>query len=192
MDRRIDVFLSKAKTWTAELARLRTILLECGLTEEFKWRSPCYSFESHNVAIMGELKDRCTIGFFKGALLKDAAAFLDKPGPNTQSARVIRFTSVAQIEQMESTLRDYVFQGIELEKAGLKVDFKAKTELAFPPELHGMFQQDPDFRTSFLALTPGRQRAYNLYFTAPKQSKTRMARIEKSVPRILDGIGLND
>ena len=184
--------MSKAKTWTAELARLRTILLDCGLTEEFKWRSPCYSFENHNVAIMGELIDGCTIGFFKGTLLKDAAGILDKPGPNTQSARVIRFTSVAQIEEMESTLRAYVFAAIEVEKAGLKVDFKAKTEPAFPAELQAMFQQDPDLKTSFHALTPGRQRAYNLHFTAAKQAKTRMARIEKCVPRILDGIGLND
>ena len=141
---------------------------------------------------MGELIDGCTIGFFKGALLKDAAGILDKPGPNTQSARVIRFTSVAQIEEMESTLRAYVFEAIELEKAGLKVDFKAKTQPAFPAELQAMFQQGPDLKTSFHALTPGRQRAYNLHFTAAKQAKTRMARIEKCVPRILDGIGLND
>lgn len=191
-DRRIDVFLGKAKTWGAELARLRMILLDCGLTETFKWRSPCYAFEGHNVAIMGELKDCCTLGFFKGALLKDADSILDKPGPNTQSARVIRFTSLAQIAAMESTLKTYVKEAVAVEKAGLKVDFKEKTDLVFAPELLTCFQENAAFKEAFQALTPGRQRAYNMHFNAAKQSKTRVARIEKSFPRILDGIGLND
>jgi len=192
MNPEVDTFLSKAKKWTQELAKLRAILLDCGLHEEIKWGGPCYTFDGNNVAIIGELTDCCVLSFFKGALLNDAEQILHKPGENTQAARVVKLTSVQQINKLEPTLKAYIYEAIEIEKAGLKVDFKEKTELIFSEELEAKFKENPALEKAFKALTPGRQRAYILHFTAPKQSRTRASRIEKSIQLILDGKGLND
>jgi uncharacterized protein YdeI (YjbR/CyaY-like superfamily) len=192
MNPKVDTYLSKLEKWQKELQQLRQIVLDCGLREELKWGSPCYSFGKNNVAIIGGLKEYCVLSFFKGALLNDAHGILEKPGENTQSARVIPFTSVGQINKMETILKAYIYEAIEVEKAGLKVDFKEKTALVFPEELQKKLKENPELKATFNALTPGRQRAYNLYFSAPKQSKTRESRIEKCIPRILKGKGLAD
>lgn len=191
-DPRVDAFFQKAKKWRAEMEQLRSIVLACGLTEELKWYQPCYTYQGNNVAIISSFKDHCLLGFFKGALLKDEKGILSKPGENTQSARQARFTSKAEITQLRSTLKSYIKESIANEKAGLKVQFKKITEHAVPEELQQKFKKDPSFQTAFQALTPGRQRAYLLHFSAAKQSQTRMARIEKCTPRILKGKGLND
>jgi uncharacterized protein YdeI (YjbR/CyaY-like superfamily) len=188
----VDGFIRKSQPWQEELKQLRAILLDSPLTEEVKWRAPCYTFEGHNVAFIGGFKDNCVLSFIKGALLKDPKGLLTKPGENTQSARVIRFTSLQEIIDLKPTLKAYILEAIELEKSGAKVDFKEKTQLVFPEELQKKFDQDTAFEAAFAALTPGRQRAYNLYFTAPKQSKTRESRVEKYRQQILDGKGMND
>jgi uncharacterized protein YdeI (YjbR/CyaY-like superfamily) len=192
MNAKVDAYLSKAKKWRKELDQLRKIILDCGLSEELKWGSPCYTFQKNNIVIIGELKDCCVLSFFKGSLLNDANGILLKPGENTQGARLIRFTNVPEIVKMEPILKAYIYEAIELEKAGLKVDFKEKTELIFPEELQKKLDKIPALKAAFNALTPGRQRAYNLYFSAPKQSKTREARVEKCMPKILNGKGLTD
>lgn len=182
----------KARTWQEELKALREILLDSPLTEELKWSVPCYTFQKSNVVILSALKESCTLSFFKGALLKDPHGILTKPGENTQAGRLIRFTSVQQIVELASIVKAYIAEAIEIEKSGVKVNFKAKGELVYPEELQTQFAHHPALKTAFEALTPGRQRGYLLYFTAPKQSKTRASRIEKSIPSILDGKGLND
>ena len=182
----------KVHKWQEEMARLRRILLDCGLTEEVKWSVPCYTFQDGNILLMSAFVDYCALSFFKGALLKDDKGILEAPGENTQAARLIRFTGVAQIAELETAIRAYVGEAIELEKAGLQVDFKAKNELQFPPELEEKFARDPDFYDAFQALTPGRQRGYLLYFTGAKQSQTRNARIEKYRAKILEGKGFHD
>jgi uncharacterized protein YdeI (YjbR/CyaY-like superfamily) len=192
MNPKVDTFLSKAENWQEEMEALRTILLDCDLVEEWKWRSPCYTFQGNNIAIIGGFKNHCVLSFFKGALLNDGEGILEKPGENTQAARVIRFTSVQEIQAQETTLSAYIFEAIEVEKAGLSIDFKEKNELVLVEELLYKFEELPTFKTAFEALTPGRQRGYNLFFSAPKQSKTRTTRIEKYTQRILDGIGIND
>lgn len=189
MNSKVDEYLSKADKWQDELKQLRAILLDCMLTEELKWKSPCYTYQGNNVSIIGGLKDYCVLSFFKGALLNDPEGILEKPGDNTQSGRVIPFTSVRQIVKMESILKAYIHEAIEVEKAGLKVDFKKEP---VPEELQQKMDELPAFKTAFNALTPGRQRAYILYFSAPKQSKTRVSRIEKYMQRILDGKGMHD
>lgn len=188
----VDGYIRKNKPWSPELETLRAIVLDCGLTEEVKWRVPCYTFEGHNVVFLGAFKDACTLSFVKGALLTDAKNILELPGPNTQSARVIRFTELKQIQKMKAALKAYIRQAIAAEKAGLKVAFKKITEHQIPDELAAKFEEDPAFEKVFRALTPGRQRAYLLHFGGAKQSKTRTARIEKHMPRILDGKGLDD
>ncbi|CAL1519461.1 DUF1801 domain-containing protein [Chitinophaga sp. MM2321] len=192
MNPKVDAYFSKVEKWQKELEKLRMILLDCMLTEELKWGAPCYTFRKSNIAIIGGLKEYCVLSFFKGALLNDANGILVKPGDNTQSARVIPFTKVREIVEMEPILKAYIFEAIEVEKAGLKVDFKEKTALIFPEELQRKLDENPAFKRAFHALTPGRQRAYNLYFSAPKQSKTRDSRIEKCMQQILNGKGLND
>jgi len=192
MNPKVDQFLSKAKKWPDELARLRTIVLDCGLTEEFKWYQPCYTFQNNNVAIISEFKDYCSLAFFKGALLSDASALLIRPGENTQSGRQLRFTNVAQINEIEPVIKAYLYEAIEVEKAGLTVSYKKTDEYNIPEELQNKFNTFPALKTAFEALTPGRQRAYILHFSAPKQSKTRESRIEKYIPQILNGKGLND
>ena len=188
----VDGYIRKNKQWSQELEALRKIVLDCGLTEEVKWRVPCYTFEGHNIVFVGSFKDACTLSFVKGALLKDPKGILELPGPNTQSARLIKFTEAKQIVKMKSTLKAYIREAIEAEKAGLKVAFKKIDEHETPEELQAKFDEDPTFEKAFRALTPGRQRAYLLHFCGAKQSKTRTARIEKHAQRIFDGKGLND
>jgi uncharacterized protein YdeI (YjbR/CyaY-like superfamily) len=192
MNPKVDGYLRKSKQWQEELRKLRMILLDCPLTEEVKWRHPCYTFQEHNIVILGRFKESCVLTFVKGALLKDVKGVLVKPGENTQAARVIRFTNVAQIVELEPILKAYVRQAIEVEKAGLKVKFKKITEFKIPKELKNKFGEMPALKTAFAALTPGRQRGYLLYFSAAKQSKTRESRIEKCTQRILKGNGLDD
>jgi uncharacterized protein YdeI (YjbR/CyaY-like superfamily) len=190
-DPKVDAFLSRAKKWQEEFKKLRKIVLDCGLTEELKWRLPCYTFQKSDIAIIQGFKEYCALMFFKGALLKDANGILVRPG-ETQAARQLRFTNVREIVEMEPILKAYIHEAIELEKAGLKVDFKKTTEYRIPEEFQNKLDEIPALKTAFEALTPGRQRAYILYFSAPKQSKTRESRVEKYMQQIFDGKGLND
>jgi uncharacterized protein YdeI (YjbR/CyaY-like superfamily) len=192
MNPKVDGYLRRAKKWQKELQELRRIVLDCPLTEELKWRAPCYTFQNNNIVLIGAFKEYCVLNFIKGALLKDAKGVLVKPGENTQVARVIRFTNVREIVAMEPTLKAYINEAIEAEKAGLKVKLKKITEHTVPEELQNKLDEIPALRTAFGALTPGRQRAYLLYFSAPKQSKTRESRVEKCMQRILHGKGLDD
>ena len=192
MNPKVDVYLTKAKKWQEELEKLRIIILDCQLAEELKWGKPCYTFEKHNIVIILPLKEYCALLFCKGALLNDANGILITPGENTQAARQIRFTNVREIVEMETILKAYIHEAIEVEKAGLKVNFKKITEFLIPDELQNKLGEIPALKTAFNALTPGRQRAYILYFSAPKQSKTRESRVEKCRQQILDGKGLND
>jgi len=192
MNPKVDEYLSKAKKWQEEMEKLRMIILDCQLTEELKWGKPCYTFQKSNIVIIIGLKEYCALLFFKGALLKDANGILIKPGENTQAGRQIRFTNVREIVEMEPILKAYIYEAIEVEKAGLKVNFKKNTELIIPEEFQNKLDEIPALKTAFDALTPGRQRAYILYFSAPKQSKTRESRVEKCMQKILDGKGLND
>jgi uncharacterized protein YdeI (YjbR/CyaY-like superfamily) len=187
---KVDAFVGRAKTWQGEIQKIRSILLECGLDEELKWGKPCFSFEGKNVAIIQPFKAHCSLMFFKGALLKDTHGLLRSQGENTQSALRLEFTSEAQVKK--AVLAGYVKQAIEVEKAGLKVDFKAKRELELPEELTKILKKDRPLAKAFQALTPGRQRAYVMHFAAAKQSQTRIARIEKAAPQILAGKGMND
>lgn len=181
----------KVHKWTVQLELLRTIVLDCGLNEELKWGVPCYTFQNSNVLIVSAFKEYCSISFFKGALLNDTNGILEKQGGNTQAARLIKFTNVEKIKELEPVLKAYIYEAVEVEKAGLKVAFKKNSE-PIPEELEKKFEKDPFLKTAFEALTPGRQRGYILYFSAPKQSKTRILRIEKSIRKILNGEGLND
>lgn len=192
MNSKVDEYFSKLEKWREELEHLRTILLDCLLEEELKWGSPCYAFQHTNVAIIGGLKEYCVLSFFKGALLADPEGILTQPGENTQAARVIPFTGVRQIQEMEPTLKAYIYEAIEIEKAGLKVPFIQASALNFPVEFQHKLDEMPALKAAFSTLTPGRQRAYILHFSAPKQSKTREARIEKCIPAILQGKGLLD
>ena len=184
--------LCKVNNWRSELEHLRQIVLECGLTEELKWRQPCYIYEGSNILLIAAFKEYCIISFFKGVLLKDPKGVLVNPGENSQAVRQFRFTDVKEIVKKEAVIKKYIKEAIAVEKAGLKINFKEKTELKLPEELLKIFQENPAFEEAFKALTPGRQRAYNLYFSAAKQSKTRISRIQKYTPQIMKGIGLND
>jgi uncharacterized protein YdeI (YjbR/CyaY-like superfamily) len=188
----INDFLNNAVRWRQELEKLRAICLDCGLTEEVKWGQPCYTLNKNNVVIIGELKDHCTLSFFKGALLYDAEGILTKPGENTQAGRWIKFNSVRQIAEMEPVLKAYIYEAIEVEKAGLKVQLKTTADFVIPEEFQIRLDAMPALNTAFYALTPGRQRAYILHFSQPKQSKTRSERVEKYIPQILSGKGIND
>jgi uncharacterized protein YdeI (YjbR/CyaY-like superfamily) len=188
----VDGYLRKNKKWQKELEALRAIALETPLTEEVKWRVPCYTFEGKNVAFLGAFKESCVFSFVKGVLLRDAKKILQKPGENSQSVRVIRFTTVAQIHELAATLEAYVDEAIQVEKAGLKVKLMKPSEFKLPEELERKLKERPDLKAAFAALTPGRQRAYVLHFSGAKQSKTRETRIEKNVSRILAGKGLDD
>jgi uncharacterized protein YdeI (YjbR/CyaY-like superfamily) len=192
MNPKVDVYLSKAKKWQEELEKLRMIILDCQLTEELKWGKPCYTFQKSNIVLIIGFKEYCALIFCKGALLNDANGILIKPGENTQAGRQIRFTNVREIVELEPILKAYIYEAIEAEKAGLKVNFKKHTELIFPEEFQKKLDEIPGLKTAFEALTPGRQRAYNLYFSAPKQSKTRESRVEKCMQQILNKKGLND
>lgn len=192
MKPQIDEFISKLKKWQPEFTALRKIILGCGLEEDFKWKQPCYTFQQSNIIIIGSYKNYCVLSFLKGSLLQDAQGVLDKPGENSQSARVIRFTNLAEILKMEILLRAYIQEAIIVEQSGLKVFFKEITDHSIPEELQLKLNENSVFNAAFKALTPGRQRAYFLYFSAPKQSKTRESRIEKYLQQIIDGKGIND
>lgn len=181
----------KVHRWTLELKQLRSIILDCGLIEESKWGAPCYTFQNKNVLMLSALKEYCCISFFKGSLLSDHKNLLVKPGPNSQAARLFKFTHVDEIEKIKDDIKASIFESIEVEKAGLNVSFKKNPE-PIPEELEAKFEEDHFLKTAFEALTPGRQRGYILHFSQPKQSKTRVSRIEKCMPMIFNGIGLND
>lgn len=182
----------KVHNWTLELETLREIVLECGLTEELKWGVPCYTFDGNNIVIIGAFKEYCMISFFKGVLLKDTHKILTKQGENSQSGRLIKFTDVRQIVELENVIKDYILEAVEIEKSGGKVELKQVADYEIPAELQDKFEQDADFQTAFFALTAGRQKGYILHFSQAKQSKTRVERIEKSVPNIFIGKGLHD
>lgn len=181
----------KVHTWQEELVALRKLVLDCGLKEEYKWSQPCYTFQNNNVLIVSAFKDYAFISFFKGSLLKDSREMLVAPGKSSQAARQLRFTEVKDIFDKESQIKSYIQESIEIEKKGLKVQFKKDVE-PIPDELQQKFEENPHFKKAFNKLTPGRQRGYLLHFSQPKQAKTRTARIERCMPKILNGEGLND
>lgn len=182
----------KVHAWPRELNELRRIVLDCGLTEERKWGVPCYTFQGANVLIVAAFKGHAALSFFKGALLSDSHGLLEMPGADSQSGRWIKCTDYREILAKEGVLRSYIYEAIEVERAGLKVDFKAKHELVYPQELLEIFAANPEFAAAFEALTPGRKRGYILHFTQPKQSATRTSRIEKCMDRIMEGKGMQD
>ncbi len=192
MNPKVDFYFSKAKNWQEEIKKLRTIILDCHLTEELKWGVPCYTFEKSNIVLIHVFKEYCALLFFKGALLKDAHSILVQQTENVQAARQIRFTNVREIVRMKPTLKAYIYEAVEVEEAGLKVDLKKTSEFKIPEEFQNKLNENSALKTAFDALTPGRQRGYVLYFSAPKQSKTRESRIEKCMKLILKGKGLND
>jgi uncharacterized protein YdeI (YjbR/CyaY-like superfamily) len=192
MNPEVDKFLSKAKKWQEEFEKLRIIILNCGLTEELKWGVPCYTFQKKNIVLIHGFKEYCALLFFKGALLKDTNGILIKPGKSTQAGRQVRFADAKEIVEMESILKAYIHEAIEVEKAGLKVNFKKTSDFKIPEEFQTKLDEMPALKTAFDALTPGRQRAYIHFFSTAKQSKTREVRVERYVQHILNGKGLND
>ena len=181
----------KVHNWPEELKLLRKIVLDCGLTEESKWGVPCYTYKGANVAIVSAFKDYAALSFFKGALLSDENNLLDKPGENSQAARLFKFTKPQQIIEIEDLIKAYIFEAIEVEKAGLKVEFKKDLE-PIPEELQTRLDEDPNLQSAFYALTPGRQRSYILHLSQAKQAKTRESRVEKCLPKIFSGKGFNE
>src|SRR6266699_2947233 len=192
MNPKVDWFFTKATEWQEEFEKLRNVCLDCGLTEELKWGCPCYTFEKRNIVLIHGFKEYCALLFFKGALLNDANGILIQQTENVQAARQIRFTNVREIVKMKPILKAYIYEAIEVEKAGLKVNFKKTTEFKVPEEFQNKLDEIPALKTAFDALTPGRQKGYLLYFSGAKQSKTRESRVEKCMPQILDGKGLDD
>lgn len=192
MNPKIESFFNATSKWQVEYQKLRSITLDCGLIEDYKWMHPCYTYRKSNVVLIHGFKEYCALLFHKGALLKDAEGLLIQQTENVQAARQIRFTSLQQIVEMEATLKAYVYEAIEVEKAGLKVPLKKTKEFAIPEEFQAKLDQNPSLKAAFEALTPGRQRGYLLYFSQAKQSKTREARVEKYTPHILGGRGLED
>ena len=192
MNPKVDFFFDKAEKWQAEFKQLRTIILDCGLTEELKWGQPCYTFQDSNIVLMHGFKEYCALLFFKGALLNDANDILIQQTENVQSARQIRFTNAKEIVKLKNILKAYIYEAIEVEKAGLKVKLKKTSDFRVPEEFQKKLDKNRALKEAFDALTPGRQRAYIFHFSQPKQSKTREARIEKCMHQILDGKGLND
>ncbi|MFC4096907.1 DUF1801 domain-containing protein [Euzebyella saccharophila] len=188
----VDQFLEKMTHWKSELTRLRELALECGLEETLKWGQPCYTHKGANVLLLGNFKDFCTISFFKGVLLNDPAGILEKAGENSRIARIIKFTQLSEISERWDVLKSYIFEAIEIENTGLKVEKQAENIQDFVKELQNRLSTDQKFATAFTALTPGRQRAYNIYFSAAKQATTREARIDKYTDRILKGFGFHD
>src|SRR5438093_13734568 len=189
---KVDFFFSKAKKWKEEFERLRAIVLDCGLTEELKWGKPCYTYQKSNIVLIHGFKEYCALLFMKGSLLKDAKGILVQQTENVQAARQIRFTNVREIVEMEPVLKAYIKEAIEVEKTGLKVDYKKTADFAIPEEFQNKLDEIPALKTAFDALTPGRQRGYILNFSAPKQAKTRESRVEKCMQQLLNGKGLND
>jgi uncharacterized protein YdeI (YjbR/CyaY-like superfamily) len=205
MNKGVDVYLTegcgrcnlvgtpkcKVHTWNNELVLLRTIILDCGLTEEVKWGSPCYTYNNKNVLMLAALKSYCAISFFKGVLLNDSKNILDKPGENSQHGRLIKFTKDSDLAAMEKTIKQYIKQAIEIEKAGLKVETVPNPE-HIPDEFKQVMDENPELKSAFFALTPGRQRSWILHFSSAKQAQTRISRIEKYTPKILQGKGFHD
>ena len=192
MNPEVEWFFEKDTQWQEEYLMLRKIILDCGLKEELKWGVPCYTLSGKNVVLMHGFKEYCALLFHKGALLKDTDSILVQQTENVQAARQIRFTGTEEIEELEAVLKAYIFEAIKVEKAGLKVELKKTRDFDSPEELQQVLEENPEFKTAFESLTPGRQRGYILYFAAPKQSKTRVSRIEKYWDQILKGKGLND
>jgi uncharacterized protein YdeI (YjbR/CyaY-like superfamily) len=192
MNKKVDAFLRGQKKWREEFTRLRTILLDSGLTEELKWGQPCYTLEGRNVILMHGFKEYCAVLFPKGALLKDPKGVLIQQTKNVQAARQIRFTSLRDVVKAERTLKAYVREAIEVERSGAKIAFKRTKDFEMPVELEDRLEKNAALSEAFAALTPGRQRAYLLYFSQAKQAKTREARVDKYVPKILEGLGLDD
>ena len=182
----------KVNTWREHLKLLRNIVIDCGLTEDFKWKQPCYTYNDRNVLLVTAFKEFATISFFKGALLSDSQGLMAAPGDNSQAYRQLRFTSIDQILELEAEIRAYIFEAIEIEKAGLKINFAQKEELVYPEELTEILNKDARLKEAFENLTPGRQRGYILFFSAAKQSQTRKTRIEKYIPKIFEGRGFHD
>jgi len=192
MNPKVDWFFSKDTKWQKEYEKLRTIILDCGLMEELKWGCPCYTFENTNIVLIHGFKEYCALLFFKGALLNDPNGILIQQTKNVQSARQIRFTSIKEIVKMEKILKAYVYEAIEVERAGLKVRLKKTSDYKIPEEFQKKLDKNKALKTAFEKLTPGRQRAYIFYFSQAKQAKTREERVEKYMKQILGGKGLND
>jgi uncharacterized protein YdeI (YjbR/CyaY-like superfamily) len=192
MNPKVNFYFEKAKTWQEEIVKLRSIVLEIELTEELKWGVPCYTFQKNNLLLIHVFKEYCAVLFFKGALLSDSSGLLIQQTENVQAARQMRFTSMQDIIEKEVELKAYIYEAMEVEKAGLKVALKPATEFKTPEELQAKFDKNPLFKAAFEALTPGRQRGYKLHFAEPKQAKTRETRVEKWMPQIMKGKGLND
>lgn len=192
MNPTVDFYFNKAEKWQEEIRQLRTIVLDCHLTEELKWGCPCYTFEKKNIVLIHVFKEYCALLFFKGALMKDPDGILIQQTEQVQAARQIRFTSLKETEELAPILKTYIFAAVEVEESGQKVELKKTTEYAVPEEFQSELTENPALKTAFESLTPGRQRAYLLHFSAPKQSKTRESRVAKCIPQILEGKGLND
>ncbi|MBL0330864.1 MAG: YdeI/OmpD-associated family protein [Bacteroidetes bacterium] len=192
MNPKVDFYFTKAKNWQEELEQMRAIALDCNLSEELKWGVPCYTLNKSNIVLIHVFKEYCAFLFFKGALLKDTKGILAQQTQNVQAARQIRFTNVKEIVKLKSVLKAYIHEAIEVEKAGLKVELKTTEEFNMPEEFEKKLSKTPALKKAFYALTPGRQRGYLLFFSSAKQTKTREARIEKCIPDILIGKGLND
>ena len=190
MNAKVDAYIERSEKWPEVMSELRPILLGCGLSEEIKWGKPCYSHEGRNIVILQEMKDHLALMFFKGALLSDPEGILEEQGPNSRSALRIRFTSVEEVAQLANSIKTYVEEAIDVEEAGLEVG--PAPEVVFVQELQDRLDSDTAFATAFNALTPGRQREYNLHFSDAKQAKTREARVERCVPKILEGKGFRD
>jgi uncharacterized protein YdeI (YjbR/CyaY-like superfamily) len=192
MNPKVDFYFNKAKTWQKEITQLRSIVLDCGLTEELKWGVPCYTLGKANIVLIHVFKEYCALLFFKGALLNDTDGILVQQTENVQAARQIRFTNAQEVARLKPVLKAYIYEAIEVEKAGLKVKLKKPAEFPVAAEFQQQLNKKAALKKAFEALTPGRQRAYLLYFSAAKQAETRAARVEKSIPQILAGKGLND
>lgn len=192
MNPKVDFYFEKEKKWQKEQEQLREIVLDCGLTEELKWGVPCYMHQKSNIVLIHSFKEYCALLFFKGALLKDTDDILIQQSANVQAARQIRFTNLQEIIDLKSVLKTYIFEAVEIEKAGLKVHLKKTAEFPVSYEFQQKLDENPELQKAFEALTPGRQRAYLLHFSQPKQAKTRESRVEKYIPLIFEGKGLND
>ncbi len=192
MNPKVDFYFNKAKKWKEEIELLRTIVLDSHLTEDLKWGCPCYTFTDRNIVLIHVFKEYCALLFFKGALMKDPKNILIQQTENVQAARQVRFTSAAQIQEMKATLKSYILQAVEVEESGVKVELKKTDAYTIPEEFQTRLDKDPELEEAFKALTPGRQRAYIFHFSQAKQSKTREARVDKYIPQILAGKGLDD
>lgn len=191
MNSKVDFYFNKTE-WHEELVKLRALVLDCGLTEELKWGTPCYTYEKRNIVLIHVFKEYCALLFFKGALMSDPDNILIQQTENVQSARQIRFTNVKEVTKRAAAIKNYIKEAIRIEKSGLKVTLKKPEEFRMAEEFQTKLDKDVNLKKAFEALTPGRQRAYLLHFSSPKQSKTRESRVEKAIPQILDGKGLND